>query len=89
MERLAKKDADEGVERQTLSDSQKSAIAEVRKKYEAKLAEREILHQSDLAKTQDPAEREKLEEQFQRDRGLFSREEEGQVAKIRSRDEGA
>ena len=60
MERLAKKDADEGVTRQTLSDTQKAEIAGVRQKYQAKLAEREILHHADLAKTADPAEREKL-----------------------------
>ena len=89
MERLAKKDADEGVSRKILSDAQKADIAGVRKKYEAKLAERQILHHADLAKTADPAESEKLEEQFRRDRDLFGREEEGQVAKIRSRDDGA
>ena len=89
MERLEKKDAEEGVKRQVLSDTQKAEIAEVRKKYQAKLAEREILHSSDLAKTVDPAEREKLDEQFQRDRGLLSREEEGRVVKIRSRGDGA
>ena len=89
MERLAKKDADEGVTRQTLSDTQKAEIAGVRQKYQAKLAEREILHHADLAKTADPAEREKLEGQFRRDRDLFGREEEGQVAKIRARGDDA
>ena len=89
MERLEKQDAEAGVERKPLSDSKKAEIAKVRNKYRAKLAEREILHRSDLAKTADPAEREKLEEQFQRDRGLFGREEEGRVAKIRSRGDGA
>ena len=89
MERLAKKDADEGIERKRLSEAQKAEIAEVRKKYQAKLAEREILHRSDLAKTDDPAECEKLEEQFRRDRDLFARQEEGSVAKIRARDDSA
>ena len=89
MERLAKKDADEGVSRKILSDTQKAEIAGVRKKYEARLAEREILHHADLAKTADPAEREKLEEQFRRDRDLFGREEEGQVARIRAQGDGA
>ena len=89
MERLEKKDAAEGVERTVLSPGQKAEIAKVRKKFEAKHAEREILHRSDLAKTRDPAEREKLEEQFRRDRDLFAREEEGRVAAIRARESHA
>ena len=89
MERLEKQDAEAGIERKPLSDTQKDEIAKIRNKYRAKLAEREILHRSDLAKTPDPADREKLEEQFRRDRGLLGREEEGQVAKIRSRGDGA
>ena len=45
MERLQKKDAEEGVEHRPLSDAQKAAIAEVRSQYEAKLADIEIRHE--------------------------------------------
>ncbi len=45
MERLRKKDAEGGVEHTPLTDGQKAAIAEVRKFYEARLAQDEVLHQ--------------------------------------------
>ena len=48
MERLKKSDADAGITRQTLSDAQKAAIAEIRNFYEAKIAETELLHQNTL-----------------------------------------
>lgn len=68
MERLKKKDREEGVEDRPVSDEQKAAVAEIRKVYEAKLAEREILHQSGLRKAADPEAFAKLEEEYQRDR---------------------
>ena len=49
LERLKKKDREDGVEERALTDEQKQQIAEVRRVYEAKLAEREILHQSAAA----------------------------------------
>jgi hypothetical protein len=51
MERLRKKDAEEGVERRPLTDAQRTAIAEVRNFYEAKLAEIEVLHQDKQLRT--------------------------------------
>ena len=51
MERLAKKDADSGIESRPLSDSQKAAIAEARNFYESKIAEHEVLHQSKMRAT--------------------------------------
>ncbi len=38
MERLRRKDAEEGVERAPVTDAQKAAIAEIRNFYEARLA---------------------------------------------------
>ena len=43
MERLKKQDADHGISERSLTDDQKSEIAEVRKTYGAKLAQEEIL----------------------------------------------
>ncbi len=46
MERLRSKDLETGVEERQLSDGQKATIAEARKVYEARAAERRILHES-------------------------------------------
>ena len=55
MERLAKKDADAGIETKPVTEAQKAAIAEARNFYEAKIAELEVLHQSKVNATFDPA----------------------------------
>ena len=47
-------------------------------------AEREILHRSSLRKTQDPAERETLEEQYRRDRELLGSERDRKIEALRS-----
>ena len=44
MERLRQKDRESAVEDRPLTDAQKASIAEARKIYQAKVAEREILH---------------------------------------------
>src|SRR5687768_13143957 len=64
MERLRKKDADEGVTVRPVTDAEKAAIAEVRNFYEAKMAEQDVLHQSAMRRSVDPAERDLLEQQF-------------------------
>src|SRR3989442_779821 len=46
MERLRKKDADAGIESVPITDAQKEAIAEARNFYDSKIAEQEVLHQS-------------------------------------------
>src|SRR5215475_12849796 len=57
MERLRKKDADAGVERPTVTDAQKAAVAEIRSVYEAKLAELDVMHQSKMRASVDPEAR--------------------------------
>jgi hypothetical protein len=84
LERLRQKDRERGVEERPLSDEQRARIAEVRKTYEARLAEREILHRSSLAKTPDPAEQETLEGQFRRDRERLGSERDRKIEKIRN-----
>lgn len=84
MERLAKQDAEQGVDRRPLTGEQRSEIAEVRSVYEAKLAEREILHQSQKAKAAaDAAALEVIEEEYRRDRDRFIRERDSKIEKIR------
>ena len=83
MERLRKKDADAGIEEKPISDEQRAAIAEARSMYEAKVAERRILHQSALLTVFDPAEREQLEELFRRDLERFGNDRDARISRIR------
>jgi len=83
MERLAKKDADAGVAATPVTDAQKAAIAEVRNFYEAKIAELEVLHQSKMKATFDPAEQEVLAQQYRRERDHFNSERDFKIEKLR------
>jgi hypothetical protein len=83
MERLAKKDADAGVESRPLTDAQKAAIAEARNFYDAKIAEREVLHQSQMRASIDPAVRETLGAEYRRDRERLVSERDHKIEKIR------
>jgi len=84
MERLRKQDRDAGVEERLLSEEQRAEIAAVRRSYDAKLAEREILHQSERRKAQTPEELEQLEDNYRRDRERISGDRDARVEKIRS-----
>src|SRR5215211_3652983 len=84
MERLRRSDADAGIESRPLTEAQKAAIAEVRNFYEAKIAEQQVLHQSRVRSTPDPAERAALEEAYRRDHERFASEREAKIAKIRN-----
>ena len=84
MERLRKKDAEQGVEERPLTPEQRDAIAEARRVAEARLAEREILHQSALRGVVDPESREELEQQYRRDRDRIHSDLDRKVAEIRS-----
>ena len=83
MERLAKKDADAGVESRPLTDAQKAAIAEARNFYDAKIAEQEVLHQSKMRATFDPSVRDTLAEEYRRDRERLVSERDHKIEKIR------
>jgi hypothetical protein len=84
MERLAKKDADAGIASKPITDAQKAAIAEARNFYEAKIAELEVLHQSKINGTFDPAERETLDQQYRRERDHLTTERDNKVARLRA-----
>ena len=85
MERLRKKDAEEGVTTVHMTDEQKVAIAEVRSLYDSKLAEQEILQQSAMNAhlAADPAELEEIGRQFRRERERLASERDAKVEKIR------
>jgi hypothetical protein len=83
MERLAKKDADAGIESKPVTDAQKAAIAEARNFYESKIAELEVLHQANMRATPDPAERETLAQQYRREREHLASERESKIEKLR------
>ena len=84
MERLRKKDAEAGVEETALTEQQRAEIAEARSIYEAKVAERRIMHQSALATVFDPAEREQLDELFRRDLERFESDRDARIRRTRT-----
>jgi|SRR5512132_596354 len=83
LERLRKKDADAGVEETALTDQQRAEIAEARSIYDARVAERRIMHQSALMTVFDPAEREQLDQLFRRDLERFESDREAKIRRIR------
>jgi hypothetical protein len=85
MEKLHARDRERGeAPVKELTREQKDRIAEVRKTYEAKLAEREILHQADLKKTMgDPEKRREAEETYVEDRRRMEAKREEKIAEIR------
>ena len=86
LERLKKKDREAGVEERPLTDEQRQKILELRKVYEAKLAEREILFQSARRQAADPEALEQLEEEYRRDRGRIASERDRKIEEARSRE---
>jgi hypothetical protein len=83
MERLRKNDEAAGVERQSVTDAQKAAIAELRNFYESKLAELEVLHQGRMRGALDPSERASAEQQYRRDRERLASERDAKIEKAR------
>jgi hypothetical protein len=83
MERLRQKDAESGTGTTPLTDKQRADIAEARNFYEAKAAEREVLHESTLRRTTDPEARAGFEAQYRRDRERLASERDSKIAKIR------
>jgi hypothetical protein len=84
LERLKKKDREEGVDERPISDEQKARIAELRKVYEARLAEREILYQSSRRKAADLETLDRLEEEYRRDRERIASERDRKIDEVRS-----
>lgn len=83
MERLKKQDEAAGVEQKTLTDAQRSEIAEARSVYEARVAERRIMHQSQTAAVFDPQELELKREELMRDLAQLESDRDARIRKIR------
>ena len=86
MERLRKKDTEAGVDERPLSAEQKTAIAEARQVHDAKVAEREILHQDALRKAATHEELERLNEELRRDRERLASTRDRRIAEIRKQE---
>src|SRR5262245_20886980 len=84
MERLRRQDQEEGVTERRLTDEQKAAIADARKVYEARVAEREILHRDALRKARSYEEIAKLNEELARDRDRLASDRDRKLADIRN-----
>jgi hypothetical protein len=85
MERLRKKDAEEGVTTRALTDEEKAAIADVRSLYDSRIAEQEILQDSAMKHlaAAEPAEREEVSRRFRRERERLASERDAKVERIR------
>ena len=82
MERLRAADP-AGAKTSPLTAKQKEKIAEARRVAAARLAEREILFRDALKQTQEPAEREKVQGEYQIDRKRIDEDCERKVEAIR------
>jgi hypothetical protein len=83
MERLRQKDREAGVVERPLTDAQRAAIGEARQMYEARMAEREILHQAALRKVQSAEELTKLNEELAIDRERLAQDRDRKIKEIR------
>ena len=83
MERLAKKDRETGAESRPLTEEQKTAVAEARQVYQARVAEREILHRSALAKAASAEEVEGLNLALRRDLDRLATDRDRKIAQVR------
>jgi hypothetical protein len=84
LERLKKRDREDGVEERPVTGEQKARIAELRRVYEARLAEREILYQSSRRKAKDLEELDKLEGEYRRDRERIVSERDRKIDEARA-----
>lgn len=83
LERLQKKDKEAGVQDRPLTDEQRQQILELRKVYEARLAEREILFESARRKAADPESMDQLEQEYRRDRDRITSERDQKIEEAR------
>ena len=84
MERFKKKDDEAGVVQRPLTDEQKAAIAELRSRYQARIAELEILHRGNTREIVDPLAREAAEDEYRRDRERLSNERDRKIEAVRT-----
>lgn len=87
MEKLRRQDRERGEAGPVaLSDDQKEEIAEIRRRYDARLAEREILHQADRRKhAGNPEELEKIEKEYLKERTRIDEQRQRDIAAVHAR----
>ncbi len=86
MARLRKKDAESGESIRELTDAQKAQIAEIRRVYDAKMAEADIMKRPNLPSGLPEELREQvdlLNEQYLRQRDLLAAERDAKIEAIR------
>jgi hypothetical protein len=74
-----------GVVARPLTDEQKATIAEARRGYDTKGAERETLHRDALRKAKSAEKIHQLNEELARDRDRFGRDRDRKIEEIRER----
>lgn len=82
MERLAKEDAEGGAV-QVLTDAQREAIAEIKRVYEARAAEVEILNQEKLAGVWEPDARDLILVGIRREKERLASERDHKIEKVK------
>ena len=85
MERLRAADQETGIDETPLTPAQKAEVAEARRVAASRAAEREILFRDAMKKTEDPAEREKAEREYQIDRQRINDDCDRAIEAIRRR----
>jgi hypothetical protein len=80
MERFRQKDTEET---RPLTDAQKAAIGEARQVHQARVAEREILHQAAIRKAGSQEEIEQLNEALRRDMERLASDRDRKIAQIK------
>lgn len=85
MEKLRSQDRERGeAGPAALTGDQKKSIAEIRARFQAKLAEAEILHRANRRKAgEDPEALAKLEEEYAIDRRRIDEQREREIARVR------
>ncbi|MEM6797225.1 MAG: hypothetical protein AAF725_24850 [Acidobacteriota bacterium] len=82
LERMEKQGIDRP-DRDALSDEDRAKMAEIRRRAQAKVAEREILHREKLAGLASPIEREQEEAEFRREKQRIEAERDSEIAALR------
>ena len=88
MEKLARQDESEGTESRSLTEDQKTAIAEARRDCEARTAECHILHEASGPSTLEPEARRELESNYQRDLARLVNDRDRKIQEIIQREGG-
>jgi hypothetical protein len=69
----------------TLTDEQKTEIAEIRTRYKARIAELEITQQDKMNKVSSYEELERLKEELVKEKARLNKKMEAEVSKVRGR----